>query len=260
MDNYFYCLCSKINSNSFKKYPLKDNLYMTNFRAPEIKTIFDRIAPVYDDFNNQLSFGQHRVWKLMAVKWANPQSGDQGLDICCGSGDIALLLAEKIGITGQVIGLDFSPSQLAIARIKAQQKYPHLPLQWIEGDALNLPFAANQFDCITMGYGLRNVTNIARSLEEIRRVLKTGAKAAILDFHQPEDGLIAQFQQWYLSNIVVPTADKCGLTEEYAYITPSLEKFPTGKEQVKLSYQAGFRQATHYPIFGGMMGVLVIQK
>lgn len=233
---------------------------MTNFTAPEIKNIFDRIAPVYDDFNNQLSLGQHKIWKLMTVKWASPQVGQRGLDICCGSGDIALLLAEKIGVTGQVIGLDFSPSQLAIARQKSQIKCPQLPLQWIEGDALNLPFEDNQFDCVTMGYGLRNVTNIPRSLEEMRRVLKIGAKAAILDFHRPENSLIAQFQQWYLSNVVVPTADKCGLTDDYAYIAPSLEKFPTGRQQVKLSYQAGFSQSTHYPIFGGMMGVLVLTK
>ncbi len=233
---------------------------MTNFTAPEIKNLFDRIAPVYDDFNNWLSLGQHKIWKLMAVKWVNPQPGQKALDICCGSGDIALLLAEKIGTKGQVIGLDFSPVQLDIARQRSQEKYPQLPLTWIEGDALNLPFEDNYFDCVTMGYGLRNVTDIPHSLREIQRVLKTDAKAAILDFHQPTDSITAQFQQWYLNNIVVPTAKQFGLTEEYAYISPSLEKFPTGKQQVKLAYHTGFRQAIHYPILGGMMGVLVITK
>jgi demethylphylloquinol methyltransferase len=228
--------------------------------ASDIKTIFDRIAPVYDRLNDRLSFGQHRVWKLMAVKWCDPSPGDVGLDICCGSGDLAQLLARQIGFSGSVIGIDFAPEQLAIARQRNDSKSVPLPIEWIEGDALNLPFENNRFDCATMGYGLRNVTDIPRCLQEIQRVLKKGAKAAILDFHRPERSLLLTFQQWYLDSIVVPTAKSLGLTEEYAYIAPSLERFPTGEEQVKLAYKAGFTQATHYPIAGGMMGVLVVTK
>jgi demethylmenaquinone methyltransferase/2-methoxy-6-polyprenyl-1,4-benzoquinol methylase len=228
--------------------------------ASEIKTLFDRIAPVYDRLNNFLSLGQHRIWKLMAVKWVNPQPNDIGLDICCGSGDLAILLAKQIGKSGKVIGLDFAPSQLAIARQRSIERYPHLTLDWIEGDALNLPFEDNYFDCVTMGYGLRNVTDIPRALAEIHRVLKPGAKAAILDFHRPSDPLLTAFQQWYLQNIVVTAAKNFGLTDEYAYINPSLERFPTGSEQVNLAKKVGFTDATHYPIASGMMGVLVVTK
>jgi demethylphylloquinol methyltransferase len=228
--------------------------------ASEIELLFDRIAPVYDRLNNSLSFGLHRIWKEMAVKWASPQVGDRGLDICCGSGDIAQILAQKVGITGEVIGIDFSAAQLEIARQKSHNLYPQLPLEWVKGDALDLPFTNESFDCITMGYGLRNVVNIPLCLQEIYRVLKPKAKAAILDFHRPETFYLLKFQQWYLQNIVVPTAKTFGLTDEYAYITPSLEKFPTGKEQVKLAENAGFSDAIHYSIAGGMMGVLVAQK
>lgn len=231
---------------------------MTYVTASEIKTLFDRIAPVYDRLNNFLSLGQHRVWKMMAVKWANPRPGDMGLDICCGSGDLAILLAKQIGKSGKVIGLDFAPSQLAIARQRSAERYPYLSLDWVEGDALNLPFKDNYFDCVTMGYGLRNVTDIPRTLAEIHRVLKPGAKAAILDFHRPSDPLLIAFQQWYLQNIVVPAAKNFGLTDEYAYINPSLERFPTGPEQVNLAKEAGFTHASHYPIANGMMGVLVV--
>ena len=94
----------------------------------------------------------------------------------------------------------------------------------------------------------------------MHRVLKPNAKAAILDFHRPNNSTLRSFQQWYLDNLVVPTAKQFGLTEEYAYISPSLDKFPTGSEQVQLARQAGFTAATHYPIAGGMMGVLVITK
>ena len=228
--------------------------------ATEIKAIFDRIAPVYDQLNSWLSLGQHRVWKLMTVKWSNPHPGDVGLDICCGSGDLAQILARQIGVTGQVIGVDFSSEQLAIARKRAAIQYPNLNLSWVEGDALNLPFDKNYFDCATMGYGLRNVTNILLCLQELHRVLKPGAKAAILDFHRPSQSYLQVFQQWYLQTIVVPTAQGFGLTSEYAYINPSLERFPNGSQQVQLAYQAGFSHATHYPIAGGMMGVLVLTK
>lgn len=226
--------------------------------ATEIKALFDSIATEYDHLNDRLSFGQHRIWKMMAVKWSNPQLGDTALDICCGSGDLAFMLAKKVGKQGKVIGLDFAPQQLEIAA--KRQQYPNLSLQWLEGDALDLPFADNHFDCATMGYGLRNVTDIPQCLKEIYRVLKPEANIAILDFHRPESDFMNSFQQWYLNNIVIPTARNLNMSEEYAYLVPSLAKFPQGQEQVILAYNAGFTEAIHYPLVGGMMGVLVLKK
>lgn len=228
--------------------------------STQVRAIFDRIAPVYDQLNDWLSLGQHRIWKQMTVKWSKPQPGDTCIDLCCGSGDLALRLGRQVGTSGHVYGVDFSPALLEIARSRQQRYYPCLPINWLEADVLNLPFEDNQFDAATMGYGLRNVIDIPRSLEELHRVLKPGAKAAILDFHRPSNSQLRAFQQWYLDTIVVPVAQNLGLTEEYAYISPSLEKFPTGREQVELARQAGFAAATHYPISGGMMGVLLVTK
>ena len=228
--------------------------------ATEIKAIFDRIAPVYDLLNDRLSFGQHRIWKQMAVKWSEVESGDNALDVCCGSGDLALLMAKQVGTKGKVTGLDFAPQQLAIAQQRQHKKCPDIPMEWLEGDALDLPFVDNHFDCATMGYGLRNVTDISRSLAEIHRVLKPAANAAILDFHRPEPGLGEMFQQWYLANVVEPTAADLGLKAEYAYINPSVERFPDGREQIRLARSAGFSQAIHYPLLVGMMGILVLTK
>ncbi|MEA5583378.1 bifunctional demethylmenaquinone methyltransferase/2-methoxy-6-polyprenyl-1,4-benzoquinol methylase UbiE [Nodularia harveyana UHCC-0300] len=227
---------------------------------PEIRDIFDRIAPVYDDLNNWLSLGQHRIWKEMTVKWSAAKPGDTCLDLCCGSGDLAFRLAKSVGSMGKVYGLDFSPNLLAAAEKRCQNQYPQPPISWIEGDALNLPFDDHYFHAATMGYGLRNVTDIPRSLQELHRVLKPGAKAAILDFHRPRNQQIRAFQQWYLNSIVVPLAQNMGLKEEYAYISPSLDRFPTGQEQVELASQAGFTLVTHYPIANDMMGVLVVSK
>lgn len=234
---------------------------MTNTpTSAEIQTIFNKIAPMYDQLNQWISLGQHRIWKKMTVKWCDPAIGDRCLDLCCGSGDLTMLLAQRVGTTGEAIGVDFAPQQLAIAEEKRQNNYPDLQIKWVEADVLNLPFSDNYFDGITMGYGLRNVTDIAQSLTEIHRVLKKGAKAAILDFHRPSENYLQSFQKWYFDTVVVPLAQQFNLTEEYAYLFPSIERFPTGNEQVKLAHDAGFTKAIHYPITGGMMGVLVVEK
>lgn len=231
---------------------------MTN---DQIQAIFDRIAPAYDQLNDWLSLGTHRIWKQMAVKWSHARPGDVCLDLCCGSGDLAVLLAQQVGPTGQVYGVDFSPELLAIAVGRDKPwLFPCAPIHWHEADALNLPFSDKYFDACTIGYGLRNVTDIPRCLQELHRVLKPGAKAAILDFHRPSNPSMRAFQQWYLDTLVVAIAQRFGLTEEYAYISPSLDKFPIGPQQVELARKAGFACATHYPIAGGMMGVLAVTK
>ena len=227
--------------------------------SEKIKTIFNRIAPVYNQMNDWLSLGQHRIWKQMAVKWSNPSPGNICLDLCCGSGDLALLLAQQAGPSGSVFGVDFSREQLAVAASRDRPFLtPSSPITWVESDALDLPFPDNYFDCATMGYGLRNVTDIPRSLQELHRVLKPGATAAILDLHRPNNSLMRSFQQFYLESLVVPIAQQFGMTQEYAYINPSLAKFPIGSEQVAIAHLAGFTNATHYPIAGAMMGVLVL--
>ncbi|MBE9064171.1 bifunctional demethylmenaquinone methyltransferase/2-methoxy-6-polyprenyl-1,4-benzoquinol methylase UbiE [cf. Phormidesmis sp. LEGE 11477] len=227
-------------------------------QADQIKALFDRIAPQYDQMNQEMSLGLHRIWKQMAVQWSRAAEGMHCLDLCCGSGDLALLLARKVGGSGQITGVDFAAQQLAIAA----SREPHLQhrLRWVEADALSLPFASDQFDAATMAYGLRNLTDIPKGLEELRRVLKPGATAAILDFHSPTNPLVIYFQKWYLASIVVPAAERLGMKEEYAYIGPSVDRFPSGAKQVRLAKEAGFTHALHYPIAGGMMGVLVATR
>lgn len=226
----------------------------------DVRAIFDRIAPVYDQLNDWLSLGQHRIWKEMAVKWSEAKPGDTCLDLCCGSGDLALRLARRVGVRGRVYGVDFSPNLLECARQRSRAQYPQPPIAWVEADVLNLPFEDNSFAAATMGYGLRNVTDIQRCLKELHRVLQPSAKAAILDFHRPSNSQIRAFQQFYLDNLVVPLADYLGVKEEYAYISPSLDRFPVGTEQVELARQVGYATATHYPIANGMMGMLVVSK
>jgi demethylphylloquinol methyltransferase len=241
---------------------------MSETSAPQVQALFDQIAPVYDQLNAWLSLGQHRIWKQMAVQWAEPKLGGANVDLCCGSGDLTLLMARTLqgngkanGKTnGKTIGIDFSHQQLAIA----QQRSSALPwantIEWIESDVLTLPLADHSVDAITMGYGLRNVANIPQALQEMYRVLKPNSRAAILDFNRSPSPWVQQFQQWYLQQIVVPIASCFQLKEEYAYLETSIARFPTGPEQIEIAIAVGFESVCHYPIAAGMMGILVIQK
>jgi demethylphylloquinol methyltransferase len=219
-----------------------------------IRRIFDAIAPVYDDLNDQMSFGLHRVWKKMAVDWTQTNPGDRVLDLCCGTGDLAFLLSRRVGITGKVYGLDFSANQIAQARKRDKQR----AIRWMVGDALALPFPENYFDGVIQSFGLRNVVDISACLREIRRVLKPASQAVILDLHRPDNLEWSRFQQWYLEQRVASLGRERGLEAEYAYIAPSLERFPTGVEQVQLAKQAGFQNARHLPLIGGAVGALIL--
>jgi demethylphylloquinol methyltransferase len=228
--------------------------------APEVQALFNRIAPVYDRLNTQLSFGLHWIWKGMAVEWAGARPGSRMLDLCCGSGDLAMLLGRAVGQTGLVYGVDFATELLAVAAQRSAKRYPPLPIKWHWGDALALDFPDSFFEGATMGYGLRNVADIPQALRELHRVLKPGGKAAILDMHQPDARPVRSFQAWFLERQVVPRATALGVRSDYEYINPSIERFPRGPEQVQLALEAGFTKAVHHPLAMGMMGILVVQR
>nr|KJB15589.1 hypothetical protein B456_002G186100 [Gossypium raimondii] len=164
--------------------------------ASDRQQLFNRIAPVYDNLNDLLSLGQHRIWKRMAVSWSGAKTGDSLLDLCCGSGDLTFLMSEKAGADGKVIGLDFSKEQLSIASSRQYllSKACYNNIEWVEGDALDLPFSNGYFDAITMGYGLRNVVDKRRAMQEMFRVLKPGSRVSILDFNKSMQPFTALFQ------------------------------------------------------------------
>ena len=152
--------------------------------AEERQELFNDIAPVYDQLNDLLSLGLHRVWKRAAVKWTRVGPGDAAIDVCCGSGDIAIKLADSVGPTGRVVGLDFAAAQLKVAAGKESQHPGYrdgklAPITWVQGDALKLPYGNGEFDGATIGYGLRNVSDIPTALSELCRVLRPGGVASI---------------------------------------------------------------------------------
>lgn len=225
-----------------------------------MRQLFEEIAPRYDLFNDLLSFGLHRHWKRILIATLRPKPGQHLLDLCCGTGDLALLLAQAVRPGGEVVGLDAAAAPLAVAQ-KRSAAQPWLPVRWLQGDALATGLPAASADGATMAYGLRNLADPGAGLQELRRVLKEGGRAQVLDFNRPDPadpqaGQIAAFQRAYLRSIVVPLAGWAGLAEHYAYLEASLQRFPTGREQEKLALEAGFRSACHRPMALGTMGRL----
>ncbi len=225
-----------------------------------VEEIFNVIAPRYDFLNDLLSFGLHRLWKKKLLSTLNPSPGEFWIDLCCGTGDITFRLAEKVKPTGKVIGIDSAQIPLEIARKRTLGK-PKLPLEFVHGDALNTNLSLNSYDGIVMAYGLRNLCDPLQGLKEIRRLLKRGGRAGILDFNLMPDSSIGDiFQKFYIRNIVVPVASIYKLKKHYAYLENSLENFLSGPEQEELAKKAGFSSAKHRPIGFGQMGILIIKS
>ncbi|KAB2609661.1 2-phytyl-1,4-beta-naphthoquinone methyltransferase [Pyrus ussuriensis x Pyrus communis] len=225
-------------------------------RSPVRSSRTSTALPVYDNLNDLLSLGQHRIWKRMAVSWSGV------LDFCSGSGDLAFLLSEKVGPNGKVIGLDFLKEQLSVAssRQKLKSKACYLNIEWVEGDATDLPFSDRHFDAITIGYGLRNVVDKYKAMEEMFRVLKAGSRVSIRDFNKSTNPVVSAVQELMIDNLVVPVASGFGLEDDYKYLKSSVRAFLTEDELENLALDVGFSNARYYEIGRSLMGNLVATR
>ena len=224
-----------------------------------VEQLFDEVAPRYDRLNDWLSFGLHRIWKRQLLRWVHPRAGELWLDLCCGTGDLALQLARTLRPRGRVIALDAAAAPLQQAR-RRHRREPWLAVDWRQGDALDTGLSSGCADGAVMAYGLRNLRDPGEGLQEMRRLLRPGARAAVLDFNRLDPQLTAgRFQTFYLRNLVVPVAAANGLREHYAYLEESLRSFPKGQVQERLARDAGFSSARHRVLMAGQMGALLLQ-
>jgi demethylmenaquinone methyltransferase/2-methoxy-6-polyprenyl-1,4-benzoquinol methylase len=196
-------------------------------RAAKVNDLFASIARRYDLLNDLQSFGLHRLWKRRVVRLANVKPGDRALDLCCGTGDIALTLALQ---GAETTGLDFSEKMLEVAKTRNQKSNPQSALHtphFIQGDAQQIPFPENSFDIVTVGYGLRNLASWERGIEEMLRVAKPGARLIVLEFGKPANPL---WRKIYFTHLKcsVPLIGLlfCGNPQAYAYILESLKHYP----------------------------------
>jgi demethylmenaquinone methyltransferase/2-methoxy-6-polyprenyl-1,4-benzoquinol methylase len=207
--------------------------------------MFDRIAPVYDAMNRVMTAGLDQRWRRETVK-AVVRPGDRVLDACCGTGDLAVA-ALKAG-AGEVVGLDFSPRMLERARAKQQT------VTWMDGDAMDMPFPDGGFDSATVGFGVRNVSDLSAALTELRRVLKPGGRVGILEITTPT-GLLAPFYRFWFDRIVPLLGKLLKGGSAYTYLPASVRRFPGPEELKTLMEQAGFEQVAYRTFAGGIVAL-----
>jgi demethylmenaquinone methyltransferase/2-methoxy-6-polyprenyl-1,4-benzoquinol methylase len=223
-------------------------------RAAKVNELFTRIAARYDLMNDLQSFGLHRYWKRRVISEARPQAGERALDLCCGTGDIALRLAEK-GV--QVVGLDFSERMLEIARERQSRLRGGLPrIEFLSGDAQNLPFGDSFFDIITIGYGLRNLTSWEIGLLEMQRAAKSGGRIVALEFGKPENPAWRWVYQTYLK-LFSPALGLlfCGNAAAYSYILESLKRYPAQRAVAEKMREMGLGNVRVINLLGGAMSI-----
>jgi demethylmenaquinone methyltransferase/2-methoxy-6-polyprenyl-1,4-benzoquinol methylase len=214
--------------------------------APDaVRTMFDRIAPVYDAMNHAMTAGLDRRWRKETAR-AVVSPGDRVLDACCGTGDLAL--ADLHAGAARVTGLDFSKRMLERARAKSSQ------VEWVQGDALALPFADGSFDGATVGFGVRNLDDLEAGLRELRRVLRQGGRLGILEITRPR-GLLRPFYKLWFDGLIPLAGKLLPGGSAYTYLPASVRRFPQAKDFAELMQSAGFKQVGYRLFAGGIVAL-----
>ena len=217
----------------------------TGTLPPEgVQSMFDRIAPVYDAMNRLMTAGLDQKWRRVAVE-AVVRPGDRVLDACCGTGDLAVAAARA---GGKVTGVDFSKPMLERARLKAPE------IEWVEGDALALPFADDSFDAATVGFGVRNLADLELGLRELRRVLRPGGRLAILEITRPQ-GLLAPFYRLWFDGVIPVAGKVLPGGSAYTYLPASVRRFPDPQGLAKAMDEAGFGDIRWRLFAGGIVAL-----
>lgn len=225
---------------------------MGRSKEERVHHVFESIYEKYDVMNSVISFQRHKAWRKDTMNRMNVQTDQHALDLCCGTGDWTIALAEVVGPNGKVVGLDFSKNMLKVGQEKVEQKELK-QVELIHGNAMDLPFEENSFDYVTIGFGLRNVPDYLQVLQEMYRVLKPGGKAVCLETSQPTAIGFKQAYYFYFKHIMPRLGKMLAKSyDEYAWLHESAKDFPGRNELKEMFLEAGFNKVDVKSYTGGV--------
>lgn len=221
-----------------------------------VGAVFDSVAGKYDLMNDLMSFGIHRIWKQLALVHSGVRAGQHVLDVAGGTGDLAALLAPKVGAGGSVVVADINAAMLGVGRARLADRGLVGNIEYVQADAECLPFTSNRFDCITIAFGLRNVTRQARALASLYRVLKPGGRLLVLEFSRPVVPAVARLYDLYSFN-VLPFMGKLVAKDaaSYQYLAESIRKHPDQETLKQMMQTAGFERVEYHNMSAGIVAL-----
>ena len=224
---------------------------------PQVRAMFDRIAGFYDVMNSVMTVGLHHRWRARAADLAALAPGDSALDVACGTGDLAIELARRVGPDGEVIGSDFSEVMLERARAKAPGGRE---LAWEWGNALELPYASGRFHAATVGFGARNFSDLDRGLAEMARVVRPGGRVVVLEITTPRKPPLSTFYSVWFDRVVPLIGRLTGEEEAYTYLPNSVRRFPGPEGLAAAMQRAGLGDIRWILTAGGIIALHVGTK
>ncbi len=233
----------------YEEVPVKD-------KARRVRGVFDSVAHRYDLMNDLMSGGAHRLWKQFALTLTSLRAGGRALDIAGGTGDLASGLARQVGRTGLVVLADINERMLQHGRDRLIDRALVGPLHYVQANAERLPFADYSFDCVTIGFGLRNVTDKAAALASMRRVLKVGGQLLVLEFSKPVIPGLSRLYDAYSFN-VLPWLGRvvAGDADSYRYLAESIRRHPDQQTLLEMMRAAGLEACRYHNLMGGVVAV-----
>jgi demethylmenaquinone methyltransferase/2-methoxy-6-polyprenyl-1,4-benzoquinol methylase len=224
-------------------------------KAERVHSVFASVAGRYDLMNDLMSFGVHRLWKQFTLSLTGLRPGQRALDVAGGTGDLAAGMLRQVGKTGRVVLSDVNPAMLEIGRDRLLDQSFSGNVECIIADAEQLPFEDNSFDCVTIGFGLRNVTDKAAALKSMHRVLKTGGQLLVLEFSTPAPGLKPIYDAYSFK--VLPLLGRLVARDEasYRYLAESIRMHPNQETLLEMLRTAGFGQARYHNLTGGIVAL-----
>ncbi|MFQ1041005.1 bifunctional demethylmenaquinone methyltransferase/2-methoxy-6-polyprenyl-1,4-benzoquinol methylase UbiE [Gilliamella sp. CG16] len=246
----------KQNNDNQEKIDFGFTQVLKQDKVKRVADVFHSVADKYDVMNDLMSFGIHRIWKKITIEYSSVRKGQKVLDLAGGTGDLTAKFSQLVGDEGLVVLADINESMLKVGREKLRDKGLFKNIEYVQANAEELPFADNFFDCITISFGLRNVTDKNKALQSMWRVLKPGGRLLILEFSKPQYPILNKAYDLY-SFTMLPLMGKviANDADSYRYLAESIRMHPDQKTLKKMMEDAGFVDVKYHNMTGGIVAL-----